>query len=147
MEDKYKYAYPFADLIDRLVITQLKSIFIQEHTENYKKEMEDIMHDINLNIQNKNIELNSKIIHAVIVNSLSNFFIWMNESRARKGGKEQDKLLKLTHSINGVRNTSKNMISHEVGQRKDMKIDCLASEFLTKDAIKKYGNWNIWEER
>jgi len=68
----------------------------------------------------------------------------MNESKARKGGKDQDKLLKLTHTINGVRNTSKNIISLHVGQRKDLKIDCLAAEFLTKDAVKKYGAWNIF---
>lgn len=143
----YRYPYPFADLIDRMVISQLKSIFNLQYSLEYRQEIEDIKHDLNINIEDKDIQISAKMIHAIIVNTLSNFYIWMNEDRARKGGKEQDKLLKLTHTINGVRNTSKNIISHIVGQRKDLKIDCLASEFLSKESVKKYGAWNIWEDK
>ena len=69
---------------------------------------------------------------------LTNRYIWENESKARSGGSEQDKLLKLTHSINGVRNNAKNSISNELGDRVDLKVDSLAA-----DLVKEFGNWNI----
>jgi hypothetical protein len=69
----------------------------------------------------------------------SNFYIWVNESKARAGGPDQDKLLKFTHSINGVRNTAKNVVSQEFGERADLKVDCLAAEFAEE-----FGNWNIF---
>ena len=59
---------------------------------------------------------------------LSNEVIWQNESQARAGGTDQDKLLKFTHSVNGVRNNAKNVISQAIGERKDLKLDCLAAE-------------------
>ena len=48
--------------------------------------------------------------------------------------------IKLTHSINGVRNTAKNVISNEMGERVDLKIDCLAAE-LKSDMQ----NWDIFK--
>ena len=32
-------------------------------------------------------------------------------------------------TLNGIRNTAKNIIQEKVGGRKDYKIDCLAAEF------------------
>ena len=37
--------------------------------------------------------------------------------------------LELTHGLNGIRNTAKNMIQEKVGGRKDYKVDCLAADF------------------
>jgi len=82
------------------------------------------------------------MLHSIMIIMLTNDTIWLNESKARLGKKE--KLLKFTHSINGVRNTAKNIISKEVGDREDLKIDCLAEEFLTNKFIKEQGNWKIW---
>jgi hypothetical protein len=69
---------------------------------------------------------------------LTNRCIWESESKARAGGSEQDKLLKLTHSVNGVRNHSKNILAEVAGGRRDYKIDCFAEEL-----IEEFGNWNI----
>lgn len=52
----------------------------------------------------------AKMIRAILIIMLTNRYIWENESKARLGGSEQDKLLKLTHSINGIRNTAKNVL-------------------------------------
>lgn len=142
-----KYLPTFADLIDRLSIVQLKAIFIPENKDVYEKEIELIMHDIDL-ILNKQEEsitgsnkstVSAKMIRAVMIVMLTNRYIWENESKARLGGTEQDKLLKLTHSINGVRNTAKNVISKELGERVDLKIDCLAEEL-----VKEFGNWQLF---
>jgi hypothetical protein len=56
-----------------------------------------------------------------------NLHIWQNESNFRRGLKEGN--LELTHGLNGIRNTSKNIIQEVIGGRKDYKVDCLAAEF------------------
>lgn len=133
-----------SDLIDRLCIVQLKAIHIPEHREDYMQERADIEHDIDLLLQQAFDEtgasVDAKVIHAIIVLMLSNHFIWINESKARLGGNEQDKLLKATHSINGVRATSKNAIAALLGGRRDYKIDALAA-----DLPPEFGNWRIFE--
>jgi len=118
----------FAELIDRLGIVTLKSIKISENKEEYEQEANDIMHDIDEVIQEKKINLTGQMIRAIIVNAISNEVIWANESKARSGGADQDHLLKFTHSVNGVRNAAKNVISNEIGERVDLKLDCLAAE-------------------
>lgn len=135
-----KYNYTFADLLDRLSIAQLKCIFIFNHKETYLKEVKDIKHDIDLIIKEKNIKLSSKIVHAIMILMLSNRYIWENESKIREEGndKQQEKLLRLTHSINGIRNNAKNIINGTVGERIDLKVDCLAA-----DLIEEFGNWLI----
>jgi hypothetical protein len=69
-----------------------------------------------------------QFVRAIQVNAISNEIIWQNESKAREGGTEQDSLLKFTHSVNGVRNLAKNVISNELGERVDLKTDCLAAD-------------------
>ena len=140
MQSQRKYLPTFAELIDRLAIVQLKYIFISENSDAYRQEMNDIIHDLNLIINEKDIKITGEMIINMMRVMLTNRYIWENESKARLGGTEQDKLLKLTHSINGIRNTSKNMISEEIGERVDLKIDCLAS-----DLIKEFGNWQLFD--
>ena len=126
-----KYLPTLSELIDRLSIVQLKEVFIPEHKEEYAKEIQEILHDINLEGQD------AELIRAVIVLSQMNLHIWHNESNYRKGIKDGNNL-ELTHGLNGIRNTAKNKIQEVAGGRKDYKIDCLAAEF--KD-------WEIsWDE-
>ena len=82
------------------------------------------------------------MIRAILVIMLTNRYIWENESKARAGGSSQDKLLKLTHSINGVRNKAKNVVSREIGERVDLKTDALAAELIAE-----FGNWDVWNEK
>jgi len=142
-----KYEYPLSDLLDRLSIVQLKAIRIPEHKKQYQKEIDDILHDIDLILSDKSICFNAESLHAIMIIMLTNNTIWENESKARKGGAGHDNLLKFTHSINGMRNTAKNIVSQYVGDREDLKIDCLAAEFQTNKFIKKWGDWQIWQEK
>ena len=123
-----KYLPTLSELIDRLSIAQLKEVFIAEHKDEYKKEISDIVHDIDLILQQEDVIMNAEIVRAVIVLSQMNLHIWHNESNYRKGIKDGNNL-ELTHGLNGIRNTSKNKIQTVVGGRKDYKIDCLAAEF------------------
>ena len=118
-----KYLPTIAELIDRLSIVQLKEVFISEHKKEYAKEIQDIVHDLNLE------GLDGNLIRAIIVLSQMNIHIWHNETKYRAG--EGDGNLGLTHGLNGIRNTAKNIIQDQLDDdgRKDYKIDCIAEEF------------------
>lgn len=123
-----KYLPTLAELVDRLSISQLKEVFITEHKEEYAQEIKDILHDIQLILEEGKEPINAETIRAIVVLSQMNLHIWHNESNYRKGIKDGNNL-ELTHGLNGIRNTAKNKIQEIVGGRKDYKIDCLASEF------------------
>ena len=122
---KRKYLPTLSELIDRLSIVQLKEVFIPQHKEEYAKEIDAIVHDIDLLM--KDAELNADTIRAIVVLSQMNLHIWHNESAVRNGKEGAD--LRLTHGLNGIRNTAKNKIQEIIGGRKDYKIDCLADDF------------------
>ena len=131
-----KYLPTLAELVDRLSIAQLKEVFITEHKEEYAQEIKDIVHDIDLILNDENVRLSGKDVRAIVVLSQMNLHIWHNETKYRAG--TGDGNLGLTHGLNGIRNTAKNMIQENVGGRKDYKIDCIAAEF--KD-------WEVsWDE-
>ena len=123
-----KYLPTLSELVDRLSIAQLKEVFIPDHKDEYAEEISQILHDINLILQEKSAIVDSDVIRAIVVLSQMNLHIWHNESNYRKGIKDGNNL-ELTHGLNGIRNTAKNKIQEIVGGRKDYKIDCLASEF------------------
>jgi hypothetical protein len=104
-------------------------VFIPEHKKEYSEEIKQIVHDIQL-ILNEHLEkaVTAETIRAIVVLSQINLHIWHNESNYRKGITEGNNL-ELTHGLNGIRNTSKNIIQEIIGGRKDYKTDCLAAEF------------------
>ena len=123
-----RYLPTLAELIDRLSIAQLKEVFISEHKEEYACEISDILHDIDLTLGEKGVIIDSATIRAIVVLSQMNLHIWHNESNYRNGIKDGNNL-ELTHGLNGIRNTAKNVIQEKDGGRKDYKIDCLAADF------------------
>ena len=124
---KKKYLPTLSELIDRLSIVQLKEVFIPEHKEEYAKEINDIVHDISLELSEKSGKLTGEDIRAIVVLAQMNLHIWHNETKYRAG--TGDGNLGLTHGLNGIRNTAKNKIQENEGGRKDYKIDCIAAEF------------------
>lgn len=134
-----KYLPTFAELTDRMSICILKSIFIPENKEAYDQEISDIKHDLNKICEERDIKLNSDIVKSLMIIMLSNRYIWENESKCRSGENQDLSALKLTHSINGVRNTAKNALSKGLGERVDLKIDCLAAELKSE-----FQNWDIF---
>jgi hypothetical protein len=131
MEER-KYLPTLSELIDRLSIAQLKEVFIAEHKDVYAQEIMDIVNDIDIILKEKGGKVDGETIRAIIVLSQMNLHIWHNESNYRKGIKDGNNL-ELTHGLNGIRNTAKNMIQEIVGGRKDYKIDCLAADFKDWD--------------
>jgi hypothetical protein len=124
-----RYLQTFSELIDRLSIVQLKEVFIPEYKKEYAQEISDIVHDIQLILdENSDSKIDAETIRAIVVLAQMNLHIWHNESNYRRGIKEGNNL-ELTHGLNGIRNTSKNIIQEVVGGRKDYKVDCLAADF------------------
>ena len=123
-----KYLPTLSEIIDRLSIVQLKEVFITEHKSEYAKEISDILNDIQLCLNEKGSVIDAETIRAIVVLSQMNLHIWHNESNYRKGIKDGNNL-ELTHGLNGIRNTAKNIIQTVAGGRKDYKIDCLAADF------------------
>jgi hypothetical protein len=141
-ETTRKYMPTISELIDRLCIVTLKSIKIPQNKKEYEQEAQDIMHDIDLILKENKIKNYGQFIRAVQVNAITNETIWANESKAREGGEDQDHLLKFTHSVNGVRNLAKNVISQELGERQDLKLDCLAADLCKKKGYDFDLKWN-----
>lgn len=138
-----KYLPTLADLVDRLTIAQLKEIFITDHREEYRAEIALIQHDIDILLEERTAvgrPITASDVRAIAVIMLANRAIWESEAKARAGGSEQDRLLKFTHSINGLRNTAKNLIAKSSGERLDWKVDCFAAEL-----IKDFGNWQVFD--
>ena len=116
-----KYLPTISELIDRLSIIQLKEVFIPEHKKEYAKEIQEILHDLNLE------GVDAEFVRAIVVLSQMNLHIWHNETEYRSGKGKGN--LELTHGLNGIRNNAKNKIQEKAGGRKDYKIDCLAADF------------------
>jgi hypothetical protein len=147
-----RYLPTLAELIDRLSITLQKRIFIPGHKDEYAREIADIKHDIDLvldgfsTMQDDGARASADFIYATLVLMLTNRFIWENEGAVRRGEGmdlvEIGRRLRATHSVNGVRNTAKNIILDAIdsGGRKDYKIDALAAD-LPPDM----GDWNVFD--
>ena len=87
MSGKRKYLPTLSELIDRLSIAQLKEVFIPGHKEEYSGEISDIVHDIQL-ILDESPQVGAETIRAIVVLSQMNLHIWHNESNYRKGIKD-----------------------------------------------------------
>lgn len=123
-----RYLQTLSELIDRMSIVQLKEVFIPEHKAEYAQEINDIVHDIQIILDENNGKVDAETIRAIVVVSQINLHIWHNESNYRRGISDGNNL-ELTHGLNGIRNTAKNKIQEVIGGRKDYKVDCLAANF------------------
>ena len=125
-----KYLPTIGDLIDRLTINQIKEVLIPEHKEQYAKEIEDILHDVNLILKEKEIDVNINVLRAIVVLSQMNLHIWHNETKCRAAGVNENCDLRLSHGLNGIRVHAKNIINEILnGGGIDHKVDCLAADF------------------
>lgn len=138
------YLPTIAELVDRLSIVILKSVFLER--EIYQQEIKLIEHDIDIALAESDYRLTAKEVRAILVIMLANRFIWENESWVRRLSNDtelskdlQRKHLIATHAVNGCRNTAKNIIMQRFGGRQDHKVDCLAA-----DLPKEMGNWKIF---
>lgn len=113
-----KYLPTLADLIDSLTINQIKEIKFHDKKIAYAKEIKKICHDIDLIIDGKKVKINSKLIRIIVLIAQLNLYIWENKDRMQKDIPENYlTLLKHAHQLNGIRNSMKNKISEEIGDK------------------------------
>jgi hypothetical protein len=133
-----KYLPTSGELSDLLCISLMKSVFIERAS--YRAKMALIMDDLRSYFNKVPLtpEGHVQFAYALAVLMLSDRYIWENEAITRKTGKGGR--LRVTHSINGVRNRAKNEINKLFGDPVDEKIDCLAAD-LPLDM----GNWRVFD--
>ena len=95
MNNDRKYLPTLSELVDRLSIAQLKEVFISEHKKEYSQEIKDILHDIDLIMEQKSAKIDANAIRAIVVLSQMNLHIWHNESNYRKGIRDGNDLERL----------------------------------------------------
>jgi hypothetical protein len=110
-----KYLPTLADLIDALIIDQIKEIKL-ENKESYAREMEKISHDIDLLVSQKQIQLSARLMRMIIALSQINVFIWNNKDTMQEDPARYNELLTLAHQLNGIRNKIKNKLLEVSGE-------------------------------
>ena len=103
----------FAELLDRMTVTQIKLSLIENGKEDFKDELRKISHDLNNIIESKNIPLNSDMILTFINLAQLNLHIWNNKDKMQENLDNQEtylQLLKISHQLNGFRNQLKNKL-------------------------------------
>lgn len=130
-----QYVPTVAELLDRLSIVQLKAWKIPAHRAAYDQEMRLILADVAAALTEAprtGAEV-AQMLRAAMVCAQINSEIWHNESDVRAGPCADDadvlRRLRLTHGLNGIRSQAKNVIAQALGERVDLKVDCLAAEF------------------
>lgn len=112
-----QYCTPFAELIDRLTVDQIKEVLIPEHKKSFAKEMEKLAHDIDLIIEERELKLSARLIRIIIAIAQMNLHIWQNKDQMQKDPENYMNLLKLSHQLNGIRNQMKNLLLEETEDR------------------------------
>jgi hypothetical protein len=87
-----KYLPTLSELVDRLSISQLKEVFIADHKDEYAQEINDIVHDIQILLDEQNGKVTAETIRAFVVLSQMNLHIWQKESKYRKRIKDVNDL-------------------------------------------------------
>ena len=131
MTENRKFLTPLSELIDRLTVDQIKQLLNKDDSqESLKKEMQNIMYDIDQIINDKKTKLDSEIIRMIIILSQINLHIWNLKDKMEKDKNGYDKNLKLAHQINGIRNQIKNKLLEKT---KDLNQSLKLSNFNTDE--------------
>jgi hypothetical protein len=115
-----EFLLPLAELIDRLTIDQIKEVLLPKHKESFAQEIEKVTHDIDIIIDEKGLQLSSRLLRIVIVIAQMNLHIWYNKDQMEKNPDDHETymyLLKLSHHLNGIKNRMKNLLLEETGDR------------------------------
>lgn len=122
MKQMRSFVPSFGELIDRLCITSQKEIFIPEQREVYTKQINEIIHDLDMLCQEKDMYIDGNVIRAIIVLTQMNTWIWQNEKN-RRNNIEDGNDLSLTHSLNTIRTQCFSLLSQMAGDRGEFKKD------------------------
>lgn len=115
-----KFNYSLAELVDRLTVDQIKEVLLPGKAADIRREMQDVCHDIDAIIDEKQIKLSSHFVRVIIALSQLNLHIWKfkdeMDSIKDSDPKRYSDLLKLSHQLNGIRNRLKNHLLVQCGE-------------------------------
>lgn len=112
-----RFLPPFAELLDRLTVDQIKEVLLPAQADACAEEMAKISHDLDLLIEQQGIKMSARLTRMIIVLSQMNLHIWYNKDRMMREPDRYLELLKLAHQLNGLRNQVKNLLLEEAGDR------------------------------
>lgn len=115
MNNKKQYELPFGELIDKFTITQLRETLL--NSDKYAEELLQLEHDIDMVAHEKNIVLNARMIRLIFIMGQLNTLIWVFKDKMAEDTSEENyvKYLKLSHQVNGLKNTVKNKLMQCLG--------------------------------
>jgi hypothetical protein len=103
----------FAELIDRMTVTQIKLNLVENGKDDFKEELRKISRDLDLILSTKLIKLSGDLILIFITIAQLNLHIWNNKDKMQENPQNEEeylRLLKLSHQLNGFRNQLKNQL-------------------------------------
>jgi len=135
MTKKREFEMPLAELLDRMTITQIKTVLKAGDTESYTKELKKLRSDIGSAIEESKLSVTAEFLQYVVILSQINLHIWHNKDKMQECIGDEAKylqLLKHAHQLNGYRNKIKNVL---LGLEGKLDISQLRSNFET-DGLK-----------
>lgn len=112
------FVLPLSELIDRMTVTQIKTIMLKESTSDFNSELEKLKKDISSIINAKNHNIDGEFIQSIVILSQINLHIWNLKDQMQEHVDEPDeylRLLKYAHQLNGYRNKVRNSILYFEG--------------------------------
>jgi len=112
-----QFLTPFAELVDRLTVDQIKEVLLPTDKECFAEEMKRIAHDIDRIVEQRQIPLSARLLRIVVALAQMNLHIWYLKDQMQKDETRYHEYLKLAHQLNGIRNRMKNLLLEEAGER------------------------------
>ena len=103
----------FSELIDRLVIDQIKEMRAPEKADSVGLEINRLIHDIDLAIKDGEIKLNARLLRLIVILAQINLHIWYAKEQMMSAPSSFEEEMVLAHQLNGIRNQVKNILQSE----------------------------------
>lgn len=115
MDDSRQYELPFGELVDKITILQLRETLL--NSPKYAEEIKQLEHDIDLVLRQKGIVPTARMMRIIFLMGQLNTLIWLYKDKMLEdGGGRYGEYLKLSHQVNGLKNSLKNCLMESTGE-------------------------------
>jgi len=108
MQNDREYLPKFSELLEQFTIIQLRELLLNKDIKTYMDDIKKIEHDIDLIIKENDIKLSARLLRLTFLTGQLNTLIWIYKDKMQEKEENYLPYLKLSHQINGLRNTIKN---------------------------------------
>jgi hypothetical protein len=110
------YLPTLTELIDELAINMIKQVKLPQGMDSYAGRMNDLLHDIDIVISEKEVTVSAQTIRAIIALAQTNLHIWNLKDEMQEDESRYMDLLKQAHLLNGFKNRMKNYLLEQSGE-------------------------------